>query len=138
MFTAIRILLTASLKGIIALVLGGAILGMVARNCGPREGVAYIHVAAAGVDVTIGDSAYRVESPAETPIVCSLPPGPHVLRMSRAGTVLYEVTFVLEPGREVVLCAYERRGATHADFLVDPEPRAAVSRLTAAARRPRP
>jgi hypothetical protein len=108
MATLIRRLLTASLKGIASLALGGAILGMVARSCGPREGVAYIHVATTGVDVVVDEHAYRVESLVETPIVCTLPPGRHVVRMSRAGAVLYEEDFVLEPGRELVLCAYDR------------------------------
>ncbi len=120
MFTLIRIVLTASLKGMAALTLGCAILGMVARSCGPRNGVAYIHVSTTGVDVTVGDAAFRVESLAETPIVCSLPPGLHVLQMSRAGTVLYEESFALEPGQEVVLCAYERQPAPHADIGPDP------------------
>jgi len=110
MFTWIRLVLTAGSKGIASLALGGAILGMVARHCGPREGVAYVHVATTGVDVTVDDDAYRVESLVETPIVCTLPPGFHVVRMSRAGAVLYEEGFVLEPGRELVLCAYDRTG----------------------------
>jgi hypothetical protein len=138
MFTLIRILLTASLKGIAALTLGCAILGMVARSCGPRDGVAYIHVFTTEVDVTVDDSTYRVESRSESPIVCTLPPGPHVVRMSRAGTLLHEEAFMLEPGQEIVLCACARPAATHGDSAAGSGPRAAAPSLTAAAPPPRP
>jgi hypothetical protein len=114
--------LIATLKGIASLALGGAILTMVAQHSGRREGVAYIHVATTGVDVTVDDLVYRVASLEETPIVCALPPGPHALRMSRAGAALYEEQFVLEPGGELVVCAYEQavvpRGGIDGDVRV--------------------
>ncbi len=46
MFTLIRSILAATFKGTCTLALGGAILGMVVRNCDRRDGVAYVHVAA--------------------------------------------------------------------------------------------
>jgi hypothetical protein len=138
MCTLIRILLTACLKGIAALALGSAILGTVARSCGPRVGVAYIHVSTSEVDLTVDESAYRVESLAETPVVCVLPPGLHVVRMSRSGTMLYEEAFVLEPGQEVVLCAHEGPAGPRVDFPPGSGPATRASLLTAASRPPPP
>jgi hypothetical protein len=74
--------------------------------------------------VTVDDRVYRVESLAETPIVCSLRPGPHVVRMSRTGAALYEEHFVLEARQEIVLCAYERADVPHAG--IDRDPRVAA------------
>jgi hypothetical protein len=139
MFTLIRTILAATIKGIGALALGGAILAMVARNCGPRQGVAYVHVLATCVDVAVDEFGYRVESLGETPIVCVLPPGRHTLRMSRDQVTLYEEEFVLEPGKEVVLCACEspsRQTDGDGGRRVGPQPNSVV--LTASARRPRP
>jgi hypothetical protein len=120
MFTAIRTVLAAIFKGTCALVLGGTILGMVARNCDRRDGVAYVHVSTPGVDVSVDDIVYHVESLRETPIVCGLPPGRHLLRMFRGDAVLYEEVFSLKAGEEVVLCAWEQpRGS----FALPPEPR---------------
>ena len=127
MFTLIRTIVAVTFKGTCALALGGAILGMVVRNCDRRDGVAYVHVAATGVDVTVGGIAYHVAGLEDSPIVCALPAGPHVVRIYRAGTVVHEQAFVLEPGRELVLCAWDGPAV----------PRTPAG-VTVAARRPRP
>jgi hypothetical protein len=141
MFALARMISLAILKPIVALALGGAILGMVARICGPRDGVAYVHVSTPGVDVKVDDLAYRVESSWDTPIVCALPPGLHVLRMYRNGTLLYEQEFTIEPGMELVLCAWEKPSAKPAETPTD-RPGSGQSRgaagFTAARRRPQP
>ncbi len=125
MFTLIRLISATALKGIGALALGAAILGMVARNYGLREGTAYVHVATPGVVVTVDDRIHHVASSPGTPIVLELPPGPHVLRTYRAGTLHHEEGFVLELGGEIVLVAGE-------------EPAPGSLTVTASARRPRP
>ena len=56
------------------LALGGAILWQVHDHCGSMKCVAYVHVATPGVDVTVDDQTYRVETLWESPIVCELLP----------------------------------------------------------------
>jgi hypothetical protein len=107
MLTLIRNLVSGIVKGIGALVLGGAILWQVVEHCGPTKGIAYVHVAKPQVNVTVDDETYWVETLWETPIVCELEPGSHTLRMLESGRVLFEQEFTLEPGQEVVLTAWE-------------------------------
>jgi hypothetical protein len=97
-------------KGLGALSLGGAVLWQVYSHCGSTKGVAYVHVTTpgVGVTVTVDDQTYRVETLWQTPIVCELSPGRHLLRMIRSGLVLFEQEFTLDPGQEVVLTAWER------------------------------
>jgi hypothetical protein len=95
------------IKGLSALALGGAILWQVHDRCGVVKGMAYVHVVTPGVDVTVDDQTYRVETLWESPIVCELRPGRHLLRMLRSGRVLFEQEFTLDPGQEVVLSACE-------------------------------
>ena len=62
----------------------------------------------------VDDVAYQVESLWETPIVCEISPGRHILRMSRGERVLYEEEFTLGPGKEIVLMAWEQPGESRA------------------------
>jgi hypothetical protein len=96
-----------TIKGLGAFALGGAILWQVTNNCGSTKGMAYVHVVTPGVDVTVDDQRYRVETLWESPIVCELGPGRHTLRMLRSGRVLFEQEFTLDPSQEVVLTAWE-------------------------------
>jgi len=96
-----------TIKGLSAFALGGAILWQVTNNCGSTKGMAYVHVVTPGVDVTVDDQRYRVETLWESPIVCELGPGRHTLRMLRSGRVLFEQEFTLDPSQEVVLTAWE-------------------------------
>jgi hypothetical protein len=107
MLALIRGIVFGMVKGVAALALGGAILWQVAEHSGALKGIAYVHVAKAQVDVTIDDRAYWVETLWETPIVCELRPGRHMLRMLQDGRTLFEQEFTLEPGQEVVLTAWE-------------------------------
>jgi hypothetical protein len=107
MLLLIRGLLVMIVKGIGALALGCVILWQVTEHCGSRKGVAYVHVAKPQVNVTVDDETYWVETLWETPIVCELRPGRHILRMLQSGRVLFEQEFSLEPGQEVVLTAWE-------------------------------
>ena len=103
----IRSIVLGIVKGVVALALGGAILWEVVEHCGPAKGIAYVHVAKSQVNVTVDDEAYWIETLWDTPIVCSLRPGRHMLRMLQNGQVLFEEEFTLEPGEEVVLTAWE-------------------------------
>jgi hypothetical protein len=88
--------------------LGGLILWHIAVHSAPRNCVAYVHVSTPNVDVLVDDVEYYVETLWETPIVCKLRPGTHMLRMSRSGRVFYEQEFTLGIGQEIVLVAWDR------------------------------
>jgi hypothetical protein len=107
MLISCKSLAMGTTKGLGSLALGGAIFWQVGSHCGSMKAVAYVHVATLGVDVTVDDQTYRVESLWETPIVCELRPGRHLLRMLRSGRVLFEQEFALDPGQEIVLTAWE-------------------------------
>jgi hypothetical protein len=107
MVSLCKSLAVGTIKGLSALALGGAVLWQVYDHCGTRKCVAYVHVAAPEVDVTVDDQTYRVETMWERPIVCELRPGRHLLRMLRSERVLFEQEFTLDPGQEVVLTAWE-------------------------------
>jgi hypothetical protein len=107
MWITIRSMMFVIGKGIGAFGLGGVILWQVAVHIGPQNGVAYVHVSTPNVDVMVDDVAYHIETLWETPIVCELRPGHHVLRMCRSGRSLYEQEFSLGIGQEIVLVAWE-------------------------------
>ena len=88
--------------------LGGLILWQVVIHIGPQYGIAYVHVSTPNVDVMVDDERYHIESLWETPIVCELSPGSHVLRMYRSGRLVYEENFSLGVGQDIVLMAWER------------------------------
>jgi hypothetical protein len=98
-----------TIKGIGAVILGGVILWYVAQHSGAQKSMAYVHVSATNVEVAVDDEEYHIDSFADTPLVCELRPGRHMLRMARDGQVVYEEEFTLGPGKEVVLTAWERR-----------------------------
>ena len=105
---SIRTVLTAMTKGVGSLALTCAVLGYVAGQAGPRECGAVIHVTEADVEVWVDGLSYRVDSWEDSPILCPLRPGRHELRMSRGGQTLYEETFTLRRGDDVVLTAWDQ------------------------------
>jgi hypothetical protein len=106
--TVIRLMLLSAAKRVGALVLGGVFVWQVAENSGLRKGEAIVHVTESGVDVTIDDSEYRVETVTDSPIVCDLTAGRHTLRMARDGRVLYEESFTVPTNNDVVLTAWDK------------------------------
>lgn len=112
---SIRTVLTSMTKGIGSVAFGCVVLGYVAEQAGPRDCRAVIHVTESEVDVWVDGWAYRVESWRDSPILCPLRPGRHALRMSRGGRTLYEETFILQRGDDVVLTAWDpaRRNPTN-------------------------
>ncbi len=108
MLMSIRRIVFGTAKRVGSLALGGAILWQVIEHSNPPICIAYVHVSKMMVDVTIDDQAYWVETYQDTPIVCELSPGRHVLRMFKSGHVLFEEEFTLDLGQEVVLTAWEK------------------------------
>jgi hypothetical protein len=119
---SIRTVLTAMTKGVGALGLGCTALGYVAEQAGPRECRAVIHVTEADVDVWVDGLSYRVDSWRDSPILCPLRPGHHALRMCRGGQTLYEETFTLRRGDDVVLTAWDQARPRPTDRCGDPAP----------------
>jgi hypothetical protein len=107
MLSSCKSLAVGTIKGLSALALGGAILWQVHEHCGLVKCVAYVHVVPPAVDVTIDGQTYWVETLWDSPIVCELRPGRHLLRMLRSERVLFEQEFTLDAGQEVVLTAWE-------------------------------
>ena len=107
MLSLIRSLALAASKAVGAVVLGGAILWEVALHCGPLQGTVYVHVSGGDCDVAVDDATYHVKTLWETPIVCELEPGRHIVRMSRDGRVVFEQEFSIDAGEEIVLSAWE-------------------------------
>ena len=114
MMIAIRRVIFAIGRGMAAFGLGGFILWQVAIQSGPLNGVAYVHVVAPNVEVTVDNVQYHVATSWDNPIVCELGPGNHIVRMSRDGSVLYEEKFSLGIRQQVVLVATEPRDTTSA------------------------
>jgi hypothetical protein len=107
--------LVAMIKFAAVLLLAGGILWRVAEHSGQHsgqspleQGIAYVHVTAGDVVVTVDGLEYHVTSAWDGPIVCELRPGKHMLRMSRNGELLYEEEFSVAVGKDVVLTAWER------------------------------
>lgn len=78
-----------------------------------------IHVTEADVDIFVDDRAFRIGARRHAPLVVDLPPGEHILSMSRGDATLYEERFTLLSGTGAVLTAWDpRRLATVADEAV--------------------
>jgi hypothetical protein len=123
MLITIRSIIFAMIKGAAWLGLAGGILWQVALHSGTPNGIAYIHVPTPSVDITVDDAKYHVETLWDSPIVCELRPGNHVLRMSRSGELLFEQEFSLDRGKEIVLTAWEEhRSETPAASLAAAKP----------------
>jgi hypothetical protein len=103
-----RSLACGALKMLSALALGGAVLWEVALHCGPPHGTIYVHVGRGCGDLNVDDASYHIKSLWETPVVCNLEPGRHVVTLSRDGRIVYEEKFPLDAGEELVLTARER------------------------------
>ena len=82
---------------------------LVALRSGTSNSVASIHVPTPSVDIAVDDAMYRVETFQDSPLVCQLRPGNHVLRMSQDGQTLFEQEFKFDRGEEIVLTARDER-----------------------------
>jgi hypothetical protein len=108
MLSVFRHVISAAIKGIAAVALAGMVFWQVAKHSGATKGIAYVHVAVPRVDLSVDDSTYQIDSLWETPIVCELRPGRHLLRMSQHEQVLYEEEFNIGAGEELVLTAWDQ------------------------------
>jgi hypothetical protein len=99
--------LIATTKGVVALTLVSAMFGYVAGQAGPQKCQAVIHVTEAGVDVWVDGLTFRVDTWRDSPIICPLAPGRHELRMTLGGRTLYQESFTLRGGDDVVLTAWD-------------------------------
>jgi hypothetical protein len=108
MLKMIRSFMVVAVKAVGAVALATTILWQVAAHSGSPNGIAYVHVSAFGVDVQVDDASYPIKTHWDTPLVCELRPGKHVLRMIRNGNTLYEEEFTLHSGEEVVVTAWKR------------------------------
>jgi hypothetical protein len=90
-----------------AALLGAIVLSAVAQKADTRTYETVVHVMEVGVDVWIDGTAYRVDDPLDSPVVCELGPGRHTLRMARNGRILYEEDFTIDTDRDTVLTAWD-------------------------------
>jgi hypothetical protein len=86
----------------------------VAHPGGPRRGRAIVHVSRPDVVVVVDHRDYRVESVAQSPVVCDLEPGEHMAQARRGEVLLDEQIFTIEPGKEAIVRLSDHRPA-HAD-----------------------
>ncbi len=89
-----------------AVCLALVIFWLVARHAGPQRGTAIVHVLQPNVVVSVDGESYPVDSIAQSPIVCDLEPGHHVVKVRHGRMLLGEEEFTVEAGQEVVLCPF--------------------------------
>jgi hypothetical protein len=94
-------------RRVAACLLGGLFLWQVADHAGSTSGRAIVHVLEPRVDVTVDEKKYWIETLGDTPIVCDLRPGRHTVRMLRDGRVLYEESFSIAVGQELMFTAWD-------------------------------
>ena len=90
-----------------AVCLALVIFWLVVRHAGPQRGTAIVHVLQPDVVVAVDGRSYPVESIAQSPVVCDLEPGPHVVKVTHGWLLLGEKEFTVEAGQEVVLCPFQ-------------------------------
>lgn len=87
-------------------------LWWVAAHAGPTEATAVVHVMTNDVDVMVDGRSIHVDNWWETaPIECTLREGSHTLGMKRGEDLLYEESFHVRGGEDMVLVACLRRPA---------------------------
>jgi hypothetical protein len=118
-----RYLIVTAARRLVAASLALLVFWQVAQHAGARRAMAIVHVVATDVVVAVDDRAYPIESVAESPLVCELGTGEHVLRMRRGPRLVYEEKFTLRPGQELILAAYE----SHPNAAPGPGPRSRAS-----------
>ena len=105
-------LIATTIKRLGAVCLVFVIVWHVARHIDPRQGKAIVHAPRPGVLVSIDHLTFPVSTTAESPVVCSLDPGYHFVKVVWDGVILGEQRFTVEPGGEVVLGPFDRPVAT--------------------------
>jgi hypothetical protein len=93
------------IKGVGALILGGATLWWIAEQVGPIHGTVLVHVTEPDVEVTIAGQTVRIGERRYAPIECLVRPGRYLLQMKRGDRILYKEWFAVRRGEEVMLTA---------------------------------
>jgi hypothetical protein len=108
-------LIATLIKRMGAVCLAFVILWHVAQHAGPRRGKAIVHVTRPDVAVVVDHLAYRLDSIAQSPLVCELDPGEHVARIWHGESILDEQTFTVESGNDAIVCLSDHKPA-HTDI----------------------
>jgi hypothetical protein len=93
------------IKGMGALLLGGATLWWIVEQVGPTQGTVLVHVTEPDVEVSVGGQDFSIEERRYDPIDCRLHAGRYLLRMKRGDLILYEEWFTVHRGEELILTA---------------------------------
>jgi hypothetical protein len=101
-------LLTGMAKCVGALLLALAVLWPAAETACTTECEAVVHVMERQVQVIIDDEVFWIEDETVGPLVCSLRPGQHSMRVVRDSRVIQEEEFSLQPGQQGVLTAWDQ------------------------------
>jgi hypothetical protein len=134
-------LIATLMKRLGAVCLAFVILWHVSQHAGPRRGKAIVHVTRPDVEVVVDHLEYRLESIAQSPLVCELEPGEHEAQIRHGEHLLDQQTFTIEPGKEAVVCLSDHKPARTDTAKARPAPAAEPIRSTDLAidtRRPRP
>jgi hypothetical protein len=99
-------IISRMIKLVAGCLLGMAVLGWVVDHCGSRNNEVIVHVMEPDVEVTFGDQTYQIKGRRYDPIVCDLSPGWHRLIMRRGDRILFEESFEVRPGQNVVRTAW--------------------------------
>ena len=87
--------------------MGLAVLGWVVEHSGPTGSEVVVHVVEPDVQVALGDQTFQIEGRRYDPIVCDLVAGWHHLIMRHGDRVLFEESFEVRPGKNIVLTAWD-------------------------------
>jgi hypothetical protein len=93
------------IRGVAALLLGGATLWWIAKQAGPVQGTVLVHVTESDVEVTVGGQTVSIAERRFSPIEYLVRPGRYLLQMRRGDRILYEEWFIVRRGEEVILTA---------------------------------
>jgi hypothetical protein len=97
------------LKRLGAVCLAFVIFWHVTQHAGPRRGKAIVQVPDTDdIVVAVDQRNYHVRTPEETPVVCDLEPGTHIVQVWRRGVLRGEEHFIIEAGKEVVIAPLGR------------------------------
>jgi hypothetical protein len=96
-------LIATTLKRLGAICLAFVLLWHLARHSDVEMGKAIVHAPRAGLLVSIDNRTYRINSLADSPVVCELSPGVHMVQVRRDELLLGEEDFTVAPGRDVAV-----------------------------------
>lgn len=102
-------LIATTVKRLGAVCLAFVLLWHLVRHSGAEVGKAVVYAPRAGVLVSIDHRTYRIDSLKDSPVVCELNPGVHVVQVRRNELLLGEENFTVAPGKSVAVFPLRRR-----------------------------